>query len=369
MKNFKRFLLHFLTSVTVGATALGLASCSSCSSCGGHKHTSGTGTCTEQAVCEECGEKYGPVGHQYPKFPDDLKYENYVCEVCDFEYYSQNLEYEEVSGGYAVKNVLPAKEGDDFPYDIIVSEAVLYDEYGYLAGTKTYLQQVKQERETAAREENRSYSATIKSVVAIANYAFSWSNEKINIKNVILPNSITSIGDAAFYKCDSLSNILIPNTVKSIGEKVFYECGSLGEMVVIKKDENANPVKNEKEEYEKVKKSVPIHIPNNVTTIGKEAFYLCGKLSSVTGCNSVVSLGDSAFGQCVALSSLAFGDSLEYIGNKAFYNCKLLKKVTIKSKALTSVGSKAFKKCKKGIVFVVPKDKKGAYSKLFKGKY
>jgi hypothetical protein len=58
------------------------------------------------------------------------------------------------------------------------------------------------------------------------------------------------------------------------------------------------------------------------------------------------------------------------VGKKAFYGCKKLKKVTIKSKVLTKVGAKAFKKTHKKIAFkITDKEKKEAYEKLLKGRF
>ena len=59
---------------------------------------------------------------------------------------------------------------------------------------------------------------------------------------------------------------------------------------------------------------------------------------------------------------------LKTIGSKAFYNCKALTKVTIKSTSLKKVGSKAFTKTSKKITVKVPKKKKSAYKKLLKNK-
>lgn len=46
----------------------------------------------------------------------------------------------------------------------------------------------------------------------------------INVKDIVLPSGITSIGDAVFYGCSALKSLIIPNSVTSIGEATFYEC-------------------------------------------------------------------------------------------------------------------------------------------------
>ena len=95
-------------------------------------------------------------------------------------------------------------------------------------------------------------------------------------QNTIIPNSVTSIGDYAFYNCSFLTSVTIPNSVTSIGDYTFSGCSSL----------------------------TSITIPNSVTSIGDGAFYVCTFLTSITIPNGVVSIGDYAFLACFSLTSL-----------------------------------------------------------------
>lgn len=72
-------------------------------------------------------------------------------------------------------------------------------------------------------------------------------------KNTVIPNSVTSIGDRAFYGCTSLTSITIPNSVTTIGKSAFSTCSSL----------------------------TSITIPNSVTSLGYYAFYRCTSLTSI----------------------------------------------------------------------------------------
>ena len=72
-------------------------------------------------------------------------------------------------------------------------------------------------------------------------------------KSTEIPNSVTSIGEWAFYGCDKLTSITIPNSVTSIGDGVFFCCWHL----------------------------TSITIPNSVTSIGKWAFSGCNKLKKI----------------------------------------------------------------------------------------
>ena len=121
-------------------------------------------------------------------------------------------------------------------------------------------------------------------------------------KNTIIPNSVTSIGNYAFYGCTGLTSVTIPNSVTSIGEDAFGWCENL----------------------------TSVTIPNSVTEIGGSAFWTCTGLTSVTIPNSVTSIGGSAFRFCIGLTSVTIPNSVTTIGNKAFSDCSGL--TSIKSK-------------------------------------
>ena len=135
-------------------------------------------------------------------------------------------------------------------------------------------------------------------------------------ENFIIPNSVTSIGDAAFIGCKSLQSVTIPDSVTSIGDSVFSGCESLQSLT----------------------------IPDSVTSIVDRAFYDCSSLQSVTIPDSVTSIGDSAFYGCESLQSLTIPDSVTSIGDRAFKYCSSLQSVTIPD-SVTSIGNGAFALC------------------------
>ena len=149
------------------------------------------------------------------------------------------------------------------------------------------------------------------SVTSIGNYAF-YKCSSLNI--VTIPNSVTSIGDNVFDGCSSLTSVTIPNGVTSIGNFAFSSCSSL----------------------------TSIAIPNGVTSIGGSAFYGCSGLTSIDIPNSVTSLLGQAFALCTSLTSVTIPNSVTSIGEAAFGGCSSLTSVTVEAATHPTLGSKAF---------------------------
>jgi len=166
------------------------------------------------------------------------------------------------------------------------------------------------------------------------------------ITNVVIPYTITNVGNGNFNSCVALTSIsidpqnpiwssvdgvwldknqttiiefpqgkkgnyIIPSSVTSIGISAFQLCNITG-----------------------------IVIPNSVTNIGSSAFYECYKLTGVEIPNSVTSIGTSAFRDCHGLTNATLPDNMTSLPSSLFYVCSSLINLTIPG-GVTNIGSYA----------------------------
>ena len=171
------------------------------------------------------------------------------------------------------------------------------------------------------------------SVTSIGDFAF---EDCKSLKSISIPDSVTSIGDGAFEGCRSLTIINIPDSVTSVGESAFSGCKALvnrNGFVIIR-----NVLYN----YEGKAKSITI--PDNVTSIWDCAFSECSSLTNISIPDSVTSIGDNAFSECESLTSISIPDSVTSIGDNAFSECSSLTNISIPG-SVTSIGDNAFSEC------------------------
>ena len=170
-----------------------------------------------------------------------------------------------------------------------------------------------------------------RSVTSIGNYAFYDCSGLISIE---IPKTVSSIGYCAFRDCSSLISIEIPNSVTSIGSNPFTGCKGLVSIIV----ENANPKYDSRDDcnaiiYSEMNMMVSgcknTVIPNSVTRIGSDAFQDCIGLTSIEIPNSVTSIDDYAFERCSGLTSIEIPDSVTSISSHAFSGCSGLTLISV----------------------------------------
>ena len=136
-------------------------------------------------------------------------------------------------------------------------------------------------------------------VTAIDAYAF---RDNSTVTSVIINhNNLISIGNGAFSYCSKLATVNIPDSVNSIGKEAFFGCYSL----------------------------VSISLGNGLTAIQDQTFAHCSSLTDITVPDSVISIGDYAFNRCTSLASVAIGSGVAAIGTNAFGSCASLTSLTV----------------------------------------
>ena len=169
----------------------------------------------------------------------------------------------------------------------------------------------------------------------------------VGCKNTTIPNSVTSIGDNAFWGCSGLTSVTIPNSVSYIGKYAFASCSGLTSVTVDKNNGTYDSRNNCNAIIETSTNKLIVGcnntiIPNSVTSIGEFAFSDCSGLTSVAIPNSVTSIGESAFARCSGLTSVTIPNSVTSIGSWTFYGCSGLTSVTFNAEKCTYMGSDSY---------------------------
>ena len=120
--------------------------------------------------------------------------------------------------------------------------------------------------------------------------AYDAFDECTNLVSVVIPNSVTNIGNAAFEKCYNLRNVSIDEGIKSISYNMFNSCSSLEH----------------------------VNINGSVTNIRESAFSYCTSLSSITIPSSVERIETKSFYRCNALKKIIFSGNAPQTASNSF---------------------------------------------------
>jgi hypothetical protein len=156
-------------------------------------------------------------------------------------------------------------------------------------------------------------------------------------KTTIIPNTVEMIDAGAFSGQTGLTSITIPESVTSITNNPFTECSGLSTITVASGNPNYYSCEGSNNYNAIIHKSSKTLItgckntviPNEVTSIGYQAFYGCTGLTSITIPDNVTNIGTGAFLDCSSLTSVTIPSNVTAIGIYAF-GCSNLTSVTVK---------------------------------------
>lgn len=190
-------------------------------------------------------------------------------------------------------------------------------------------------------------------VTRIEAYAFDGLQ---NLKEVIIPDGITHIGDCAFRGCTSLESITVPESVVKIGSGVFDGCTSLRNITLPFISASSDSETDGSLSY-----LFGANIPESLTdvtltgtkTVADYAFKGCTKIQSITLSDTVTEIGNEAFYGCTSLSEVNLGSNLTSIGSSAFRGCSSLKSISLPD-TVESISKYAFAYCSKLTEITLP---------------
>ena len=143
-----------------------------------------------------------------------------------------------------------------------------------------------------------------------------------NLESVELPNGITAIGDDAFGFCSKLKSIEIPDSVLRIGDGAFHDCLQLES---VKLPENLQEMGAEIFRCDHFLEEIVI--PATITEIKQEAFYSCQSLKNIVLPEGIETIGKGAFEYCVTVNKIEIPQSVKNISESAFANCRRLNQI------------------------------------------
>ena len=339
-------------------------------------------TCTaggyDKKTCSECGKEVvfnetAKVAHDYSDtYTIDASHHWIQCTYCaDVKDKAEHI----INGdGYCIVCEQPVGPTEGVIYDCSI-DGTYAEVLGYI-GTSTQI--------VIADTYN---GLPVKNIYEKAFY------KNTNIISVLIPDSVTTIGDSAFDNCSKLTIVTIPDSVTSIGYRAFNFCSGLTSVTI---GDSVTSIASEA--FYGCSGLTSVTIGDSVTSIGYHAFYSCNyalyteyefgtyigdasnpyavlieltnknfttytihedtkhiaygvfsgceRLTNITMPNGVTSIGDQAFSDCSNLTSVTIPDSVTSIGYRAFYGCSGLTSVTIPD-SVTSIGDQAFSYCSK----------------------
>jgi hypothetical protein len=169
------------------------------------------------------------------------------------------------------------------------------------------------------------------------------------IKNVVIPETLNTIGGSCFSGCTGLTNIYIPDSVTSFGELIFANSGPF---TSVRLPSNLTTLPAGIFARSNFADNCIFTIPASVTLIDSQAF-ITSNIKSIDIPYGVVRLGSACFSQCYSLSNFVIPASVTYIDNDVFSTCTSLTNIVVPN-SITYIGNGAFNSCSSLTTIFIP---------------
>lgn len=227
--------------------------------------------------------------------------------------------------------LIPVMDGDIFSLDKVTYKVVMTGDLENVVVTypkidgKPTRDKIKEANQFLTGDivipEKITYMGAEFEVTEMKDSAFYYAN---NITSLIINAKLTSIPNQAFANCEKLVSVILPENVKSIGENAFSYSGIDS-----------------------------IVLPDGLESLGSRVFFQCQNLTSVNIPTSLKHIPAYCFSYCKALPQLAFGDYVETIEGNAMQNCSALKSVVLPGK-LSNIADYTFSNCASLETLIIP---------------
>lgn len=212
----------------------------------------------------------------------------------------------------------------------------------------TYTIEVRAEGESGSCGDNLTWTLsegtlTIEGTGAMWDFPEStmapWYEQRAEIRNLILPDGFTHVGELAFYDCSRLTIVDLPDKVESIGAFAFASCENLK---LLDLGDSLRTIG--KSAFHGCWELTDIRLPQSLQAIGEQAFYDCASITSIVIPAGVEKLGTAAFAYCTSLVRAEIQTNLKILPEWTFFGCTQLNTLILPA-TITEMENAALRDC------------------------